>query len=72
MGRDAFPKTIHITADPNAGGPLEDRNVEDLLAFRTVEDSMQSDDPQDVAEYKLVRVRRFRRSVVDMGESRSS
>lgn len=48
---------------------IEVKNANDLLAYRTVEEAMSGeDDGEEVAEYKLVKVRRFRNVPTEIGK----
>lgn len=61
MAKTKFPSTLQIVVDPNA-----DPNDElDFLAYTTVEPAIDDDGPTEIAEYRLVRVRKFRKDAVE-------
>jgi hypothetical protein len=61
MAKTKFPETLQITRDPNS----DPRDDLDFLAFTAVEPAIDEDGPTDIAEYKLVRVRKFRKDAVE-------
>lgn len=60
MAKINFPKTIHVSVDPNWKG------VPSFNAHTHVEDGIDDDGPTDVADYRLVRVRKLRKEVVEV------
>jgi len=58
---NTFPETIHITKE------IHGERGDDFLAHASVEESVVDDGPTFVAEYKLVRVRKFRKDTIVCG-----
>lgn len=61
MAKHKFPDAIHVVFDPNTGvteGPY-------FLAYTKLAHAIDEDGPTDIAEYKLVRVRKFRKDTVE-------
>lgn len=56
---DKFPDTLYVAIDPNSES--------DPVAYRAVEEAVDGDGPTVVAEYQLVRTRRFRKNTVEVG-----
>lgn len=56
-----FPSTIHLTKEVH--GAKDD----DFLAWATVEEGIVDDGPTFVAEYKLLRVTKFRKQTLACG-----
>lgn len=54
-----FPATIHVAVDPNW------EHEPSFNAFTTVENAIDEDGPTDIADYKLVRVRKFRKDAIE-------
>lgn len=63
-----FPKTLHVVMDPNASS----KDPDNLLAYGAIERAMPDDGPSEVAEYQLVRVRKFTKQLVEVGKKKSS
>jgi hypothetical protein len=53
--KQKFPETLQVRYDIDC----------DFLAYGDIEGAVDDDGPTDVAEYKLVRVRKFRKEVVE-------
>ena len=59
MSNMKFPTTLHISRDANdESGPI-------FLAYTDAAQAIDDDGPTAVAEYRLVKVRRLRKHVVD-------
>jgi hypothetical protein len=54
-----FPATIHIAVDPNW------EHEPSFNAFTTVENAIDDDGPTEIADYRLVRVRKFRKDAIE-------
>ena len=62
--KSKFPETINVTIDIDPNAAPEDR--ENLLAYRSIEGGAVGDDgATDVALYRLLKVRRFRKKIVE-------
>jgi hypothetical protein len=57
--KSKFPENICVVVDPDSGADPY------YLANTSVEASIDEDGPTDIAEYKLVRVRKFRKDAVE-------
>ena len=58
---DKFPDTIYVVVDINS-----DAKSPGLIAERTVEEAVADDRPTVIADYKLVRTRKFRKEAVEV------
>lgn len=58
MSKKIFPETLHVWAE------IHGSRETDFYAETSIEKAVQDDGPTEVAEYKLVRVRKFRKDVV--------
>jgi hypothetical protein len=61
MAERNFPKTVLITFDPNR----DPARPPEFLAHLSVSAAIEDDGPTVVAEYRLVRSRRYRKNTVD-------
>lgn len=59
MAKIKFPETIHIAFDPNW------ENEPSFNAYTNVEAAIDEDGPTEIADYRLVRVRKFRKDAVE-------
>lgn len=59
MTKIKFPDTIHVTVDPNW------EKEPSFIACTTVEAAIDDDGPTEVADYRLVRVRKFRKDAIE-------
>lgn len=58
---DKFPDTIYVVVDINS-----DAKRPGLIAERAVEEAVADDGPTVIADYKLVRTRKFRKEAVEV------
>lgn len=61
VSKKDFPETLHVRAE------FHGSRETDYLAYSTVEKTVDEDGPTVVAEYKLVRIRKFRKDTVVCG-----
>lgn len=64
-----FPKTINVMIDLNA----RSTEAENLLSYRQLETAMRGEErPSEVAEYQLVKVRKFRNQIIEVDPDRDN